>query len=464
MSQNQKFKGTIKDQMRKQAPALLRSTARPTGIMLHPSSWKGDGEDHINVSSSARTTIGQWLHGRNSNPFNHPLLGHFRSIDNLSFFIRSVNIDDRVRTMENFNMIRQLVEENGGFRASTPNFKAIMVHSIWLRILDNPTLIKEIVESTLPFDSYRINSETKVRQRFEPAAYLCRGYEEIRKALVERRDPNLVQFLDKKPSDSRDVDIYLDIMQILTGGHYGMNAGEIVSKYAAMCWEKYDQYVVNAAEDAERRAAKKRLQRKAAKDRKRAALAREKAEQLGVAVEVDGAVSIAGDEEMRVAQVAIGDNACSVYVRTGSDECGSTMTNGDNGSPAAEKVEQQGLTAMYEAWEQSITVPLTSSSITGDEGVQLAQGAESKPDAAETVTSYECRIQYPNMATPAAAEVPVTGVNVNHTEENSGVVEAEICANTEMEVPQYEPGVEEVPVVDAANAALSNMDDSVSAV
>ncbi len=414
MSQNQKFKGTIKDQMRKQAPVLLRSTARPTGIMLHPSSWKGDGEDHINVSSSARTTIGQWLHGRNSNPFNHPLLGHFRSIDNLSFFIRSVNIDDRVRTMENFNMIRQLVEENGGFRASTPNFKAIMVHSIWLRILDNPTLIKEIVESTLPFDSYRINSETKVRQRFEPAAYLCRGYEEIRKALVERRDPNLVQFLDKKPSDSRDVDIYLDIMQILTGGHYGMNAGEIVSKYAAMCWEKYDQYVVNAAEDAERRAAKKRLQRKAAKDRKRAALAREKAEQLGVAVEVDGAVSIAGDEEMRVAQVPAVDVT--------------PVQATDDPAPAVKPATGEK-SDLYHVSYRALEAGETGEAATAEHGT----------------------------------EVNVSGVNIN-----CGVVEFEIeevqaCIDTDVSAIDI-PVVPDAPVVEGVNAAMSDMDNGIATV
>lgn len=422
MSQNQKFKGTIKDQMRKQDPALLRAAVRPSGIMLHPSSWKGDGEDHINVSSSARTTIGQWLHGRNSNPFNHPLLGHFRSIDNLSFFIRSVNIDDRVRTMENFNMIRQLVEENGGFRPSTPQFKAIMVHSIWLRILDNPALIKEMVESTLPFDSYRINPETKVRQRFEPAAYLCRGYEEIRKALVERRAPNLTQFLDGKRSDQRDVDIYFNIMQILTGSNYAMNAGEIVERYAAERLAKYDQHLIDAAADAERRAAKKRQQRKAAKDRKRAALAREgvvdavsdSVEDQAMPVEVDGKVSLAGDEEMRLAEVPAVDVT--------------PVQATDDPAPAVKPATGEK-SDLYHVSYRALEAGETGVAATAEHGT----------------------------------EVNVSGVNIN-----CGVVEFEIeevqaCIDTDVSAIDI-PVVPDAPVVEGVNAAMSDMDNGIATV
>lgn len=236
MSKNTKVQGTIRDQLKTHGVLLTKTHGLPS----HPSQWKGDGVDHINVAMNGSTDLGKLLNGRSGPMFQHPILGQFRTIENLSQFIRSESHADSIRMMENFTKIRDLIYRSGGLRKVTPNYRAVMVHSVYLKILHDFKLLKLMLESELPFDSYSINNQTMLRQRFEPAAFLCAGYTEIRAALKERRSPELHRFLDN--GISRDADIYEGIMNQLTGGTYQNTAAEIIAQYEEKRWAAYDAW------------------------------------------------------------------------------------------------------------------------------------------------------------------------------------------------------------------------------
>lgn len=254
MSKNTKTHGSLRDQLQSHGVLLIKTQGLPS----HPSQWKGDGVDHINVAMNAATQIGKWLNGRNSHTFQHPILGQFRTIENLSLFIRSESHADSIRMMENFSKIRDLISRSGGLRKMTPNYRAIMVDSVYIRVLQNEALMKLIIDSELPFDSYSVNPATMLRQRFEPAAFLCAGYTEIRNALKERRSPSLLRFLDN--GVNKNADIYEGVMNQLTGDAYQGNAAEIIARFEEKRWMAYDAWcdrqASRAAQAAEAKAKK----------------------------------------------------------------------------------------------------------------------------------------------------------------------------------------------------------------
>lgn len=234
---NTKNKGTIAEQL------TQAGVAKSTTLPRHPGIWKEDGVDHINVSQGAKTVIGKWLNGRNGIAFHHPVLGQFSTIENLMFFVKAQSPDDRIRTEYDFNVIRRMLSEGGGVRRNMPFADAIHIEAIYLRILMNESLIKKVVNSNLPFDSYFVSRDTGLRQRFEPARYLVPGYEEIRKALKERRELDLRPFAGVSyKTDMSTVDIYKDVMERLTSEYKG-NAREVIAAFVEQRWKAYDRWV-----------------------------------------------------------------------------------------------------------------------------------------------------------------------------------------------------------------------------
>jgi hypothetical protein len=259
---NTKNKGTIAEQL------TQAGVAKSTTLPRHPGIWKEDGVDHINVSQGAKTVIGKWLNGRNGIAFHHPVLGQFSTIENLMFFVKAQSPDDRIRTEYDFNVIRRMLSEGGGVRRNMPYADAIHIEAIYLRILMNESLIKKVVNSDLPFDSYFVSRDTGLRQRFEPARYLVPGYEEIRKALKERRELNLRPFAGvSNKTDMSTVDIYKDVMERLTSEYKG-NAREVIAAFVEQRWKAYDRWVrpTNAEVTQSAAASEVKKEKKASED------------------------------------------------------------------------------------------------------------------------------------------------------------------------------------------------------
>lgn len=234
-----------RDQLREIRGALLVSNVQKD-IPTHPSAWVKDGEDHINVSKNGNTDLGRWLSTSYAFDFNHPVLANFRSMDNLSAFIRMSTFDDRVRTQGNFGKVREMVQAAGGYLKNMVNYRAIMIHSLYLRALANERLLHQLITSSLPFDSYTQQEGTGLRQRFEPLIFMVAGLRDIREALKNRRE------LTKRSLHVDSGEVYEDLMIRLTGGYNHDCVADLINRYVAERWEAYDNWVVMQARRAEK--------------------------------------------------------------------------------------------------------------------------------------------------------------------------------------------------------------------
>lgn len=160
----------------------------------NPALWKEDGVDHINVWEDGSSELGPVLSHSSPVSFEHATFGRFSNMQAFWNYIQSVERDDRIRMLSG----RHLRQFNKKLTpAKVVNFRAIIMDANYQRVKQYPLIIKGLVESTLPFDCYYIHRESHVRIRPNFFKWLNRGWEEIRAALKENREPDFSFLLDK---------------------------------------------------------------------------------------------------------------------------------------------------------------------------------------------------------------------------------------------------------------------------
>lgn len=148
--------------------------------------WKGDGIDHINIGRQAVTDLGFGLSNSSPLDFDHSIFGNFCSMETFWHYIQSKERDDRIRGMKG-PVLQKFVEMLTW--NSVKNFRAIIMDAHYQRIKQYEALKAELTKSTLPFDCYTINtSGIRIRPKF--FKWVIFGFEEIRAALRENREPN----------------------------------------------------------------------------------------------------------------------------------------------------------------------------------------------------------------------------------------------------------------------------------
>jgi len=195
---------SYRDQLRSVTPFLLK-TSGPANA----GAWKKDGEDHINIGRSATTELGYRLDFDHPRAFVHPILGSFKSLQTLGYFLRAKQANDHIRTLARHELRDFVYDHCGGLRGNVPNYRAVMMHSAYLRLKACAGYDVQMVKSTLPFDSYR-TLPSGIRERFEISPWLINGYEEIRRALREGREPDFEDLMDKGSTD-----IYAGVIKML---------------------------------------------------------------------------------------------------------------------------------------------------------------------------------------------------------------------------------------------------------
>ncbi len=177
------FRQSNKPNKGKKAPSLHNKIP----VMPSLAQYNEDGVDHINIWERGNTEIGKFLAHGSHTPFHHPYFGLFNNIEAFWHYIRSEERDDRIRLMnnlsakkfsENFNLIK------------VPNFYAVIMDANWFKIKEYPHKAALLKESTLPLEMYYIYRDNGVPIRPMFAAWALQGFEEIRKALKEDRDPD----------------------------------------------------------------------------------------------------------------------------------------------------------------------------------------------------------------------------------------------------------------------------------
>lgn len=179
---------------------------------VHPDFLNEDGVDHINIYDKGNTALGMFLSHSYRYSFIHPVLGKFNTMEALWYFVQSKDRDDKIRDLAG-KAIKEYAKRMEVRKIL--NFKAIIMDSNRLRLMSNEGKVNEMKNSTLPFDIYYINNVTK--EKIRPAYYkwILLGFEELRLALQEEREPNFSSLMDNMSSDiydfidESDVDVQL---------------------------------------------------------------------------------------------------------------------------------------------------------------------------------------------------------------------------------------------------------------
>lgn len=163
-----------------------------------------DGYDHINIWENGITELGKVLSHTSDIPFTHSVYGKFRSVEGFWHYIRSVSRDDRCRMYygNRARMFGKSLESQ-----QVDNFREIIMDANWQKIRSYPLLMKEIELSDQPFDSYYYMGET--RARAASAFWMIEGFEEIRTAIKNNRNPDF-EFLRSPgatPLESKPIEV-----------------------------------------------------------------------------------------------------------------------------------------------------------------------------------------------------------------------------------------------------------------
>lgn len=115
-------------------------------------SYKGDGEDHINISTEAKTELGKLLCSASYLPFEHPVLGKFASIMAFNFYIVSAERDDRMRNATP-KELRLLAD--AGTKVTVQYLWTLIFYATWIQVKSYPALVEALKTNELPFDLYK---------------------------------------------------------------------------------------------------------------------------------------------------------------------------------------------------------------------------------------------------------------------------------------------------------------------
>lgn len=190
-------------------------------IPTNASSWEADGVDHINISRYGKTPLGKMLDMDHIRNFEHPLLGPFKTMNSLWFFLRARQPNDHIRVLNNPELRGFVFNSCGGVKSGVPNFRAVVMHAAYLRIKAFKDITRLMIESELPFDSYK-TLQSGIRVRFEHTLWVVNAFEEIRKALKEEREPNFSHLMDRDTQD-----IYSGVLKMLNPNGNTLSVEEI---------------------------------------------------------------------------------------------------------------------------------------------------------------------------------------------------------------------------------------------
>lgn len=184
---------------------LKKVTSR---IPESPAHWESDGVDHICIDRKAATELGRALSTGTDINWSHPVLGFFRSLDNLWYFLSVGKPHDALRRLQRREAIEFARNECGGL-AYYPNIEAVFLDSIYRYLKSKKHLVEKLTTCDLPFDIYYTNLGG-IRSRRVTNLWMIDGYYEIQAALRENREPDLKPWVTHSEQH-----IYHDIMVAL---------------------------------------------------------------------------------------------------------------------------------------------------------------------------------------------------------------------------------------------------------
>lgn len=155
-----------------------------------------DGEDHINIWEQGHTELGLALCHKIEMKFDHPDFGRFKSVEGFWHWLRDKNRDDRHRQSHGMSAKRMAMHNE--IIMNVENFKYHIMVANWVKINNYPALVEMIEESALPFEMYFQNGKNGIYVRPASAFWLLEAFEEVRKAIKEKRQPDFDYLRDTR--------------------------------------------------------------------------------------------------------------------------------------------------------------------------------------------------------------------------------------------------------------------------
>lgn len=110
-----------------------------------------DGVTHINVYSKGATELGRLLSNFAQTPFEHPIFGHFESMEGYWYYIRTGFQFGELKYMHGHAAkVHGKQEEVVPF----PHFEAAILDGIRCKLRQNRGILKLLEDSTLPLTHY----------------------------------------------------------------------------------------------------------------------------------------------------------------------------------------------------------------------------------------------------------------------------------------------------------------------
>jgi len=153
-----------------------------------------DGVTHINIWLHGQEPLGRMLSHFYKMHFTHPVLGPFNSMEGLWYYVKAVHPE----TGKKDDTLRKLYGIKAKDRGKqlknmyVENFRDIIIAANFYKIEQNPDLLKQFTESTLPFKMYFYYNDVLVEQ--PEYDWLVEGFEEIRRMFKENRRPKELDY------------------------------------------------------------------------------------------------------------------------------------------------------------------------------------------------------------------------------------------------------------------------------
>ena len=160
----------------------LKSFVQATSRGMEPDQ---DGVDHINVTNSGRTELGQKLEIFARTPFAVPGLGTFESIAALWCYLMAKPSDrERFRGIQGSVARLRLNEIETAPGAKRPKgFMLIMADALWAKITSSPELIELVTANKLRYEMYHVYEAGGVPTRMKMSYWYCMMLKEIQRTL-----------------------------------------------------------------------------------------------------------------------------------------------------------------------------------------------------------------------------------------------------------------------------------------
>ena len=161
----------------------------------YPNDYKVEGEDHINISNSSTLFLGRFLNPVFFAGLQYPLVGGFRSIQNLLLWLRSEDGDGKIRHLTSSGL-KDLPKVIHNRRIA--NFHAIILLATLEKIKTKPDVVQKIknLPKGIRVLSYSVNKANNLRLTTSYAHYVVPIIVEVIRSIQKDIEPNWDKFLD----------------------------------------------------------------------------------------------------------------------------------------------------------------------------------------------------------------------------------------------------------------------------